>query len=78
MPECIRCERDSETVVEEGGRCLVCRDWIDERTTRAGLCDCDAPDIVRTMAKGTPAEREYCGCGGLVTDYDYPTDKPDQ
>lgn len=30
------------------------------------VCDCDDPDVVRTMAKGTPAERSFCSCGGLV------------
>ena len=35
-----------------------------------GLCHCDEPEVVRTTAKGTPAAREFCDCGGLVNGED--------
>jgi len=31
-------------------------------------CDCGNPTIERTLAKGTPAEKRYCECGGRVRD----------
>jgi len=31
-------------------------------------CQCDDPEVVRTLAKGTPAAKRYCACGGRVTD----------
>lgn len=36
----------------------------EERDMGPGLCMCEEPNIVRTLAKGTPAEKKYCECGG--------------
>lgn len=33
-----------------------------------GICECDDPRVIRTLAKGTPAEKRYCECGGRVRD----------
>lgn len=32
------------------------------------FCDCTDPTVERTLAKGTPAEKEYCACGGRIRD----------
>lgn len=29
-------------------------------------CTCEDPDVSRTLAKGTPAEKQYCECGGYI------------
>lgn len=37
-----------------------------EREYSDARCTCEAPVVKRTMAKGTPAEKEYCECGGYI------------
>lgn len=41
------------------------KQWHREQST---FCACDESSVVRTLAKGTPAEREFCECGGLIND----------
>lgn len=37
--------------------------------TKPWQCDCDDPVPTRTPAKGTPAEKSFCGhCGGSIRD----------
>lgn len=32
------------------------------------VCSCRDPKVQRTLAKGTPDEREFCRCGGYIND----------
>lgn len=36
------------------------------RERGSAYCKCDNPTVVRTLAKGTPAEKQYCECGKRV------------
>ena len=42
------------------------RKWRIMTEDRNLYCNCESPTVNRTLAKGTPAEKRYCSCGGKV------------
>lgn len=39
---------------------------VDAHVGPESACLCESPTVERTTGKGTPDEREYCQCGGLI------------
>lgn len=62
--ECENCGDEAVCARHEDENEWLCRTCHREATD--AICTCEFPTVTRTLGKGTPAERMFCICGGMI------------